>query len=43
MTVKKSLLTAEEFFRLYSGKDGKVELVRGIVVAPGTVGGKAWS
>ena len=40
MTVQKSLLTAEEFFRLYSGKDGKVELVRGIVVTPGIVGGK---
>ena len=40
MTEQRTLLTAEEFFRLYGGRDGKAELVRGIVVTPGTVGGK---
>ena len=37
MTEQKTLLTAEEFFRLYGGRDGKAELVRGIVVTPGAV------
>ena len=40
MTEQKTLLTAEEFFRLYAGKDGKAELVRGIVVTPATVSEK---
>lgn len=31
------MLTAEEFFSLYSGRDGKAELVRGKVVMPETV------
>jgi Uma2 family endonuclease len=40
MTRQKTLLTADEFFRLYSGRDGKVELVRGEVVGPALVGEK---
>ena len=40
MTEQKTLLTAEEFFRLYAGKDVNAELVRGIVVTPGTVSEK---
>lgn len=40
MTEQKTLLTAEEFFRLYAGKDVKAELVRGIVVTPGAVSEK---
>ena len=40
MTEQKTLLTAEEFFRLYGGRDGKAELVRGIVVTPGAVSGE---
>jgi Uma2 family endonuclease len=40
MTEQKILLTAEDFFRLYGGRDGKAELVCGIVVTPGTVSEK---
>jgi Uma2 family endonuclease len=32
MTEQRTLLTADEFFRLYSGKDGYYELVRGEVI-----------
>ena len=33
MTTQKTLLTADEFYRLYSHKDGRYELVNGEVVA----------
>ena len=37
MAEHKTLLTAEEFFHMYGGRDGKVELVCGEVVTPAAV------
>ena len=40
MAEHKTLLAAEEFFRMYGGRDGKVELVCGEVVRPAAVSGQ---